>query len=158
DATGQIESPVQMVPTFDGLSHYVMRLVENPADNATAWSKLPKLDGMTRLGRPKPQSILLAQSPKGDPILVGQIHYGAGRTLAFAGDTTWRWRRTEEGVRAHNRFWRQLVLWLAKRDESEGNVLILPDMRRLPVGGKLGFAVKLRGKGGVEIPEKDAQF
>jgi uncharacterized membrane protein len=158
DATGQIETPVQMLPTLEGERHYITRLAENPADNARVWDKLPKLDGMTRLSRPKPQSIVLAQSTSGEPILVGQIHYGAGRTLAFAGDTTWRWRRTEEGVRAHNRFWRQLVLWLAKREESEGNVIILPDTRRLPAGGKLGFAVKLRGKSGVEIPEKDARF
>jgi uncharacterized membrane protein len=158
NAVGQIERAVPMMPTLDGLRHYVMRLAENTRDNEAAWSKLPKLDGMTRLGRARPQSFTLAQSPSGDPILVGQIHFGAGRTLAFAGDTTWRWRGSEEGVRAHTRFWRQLVLWLAKRDEAEGNVLILPDTRRLPAGGKLGFAVKLRGKGGVEIPEKNAHF
>jgi hypothetical protein len=34
----------------------------------------------------------------------------------------------------------------------------LPDTRRLPAGGKLGFTVKLRGKGGVEVPEQDAHF
>src|SRR5262249_11556723 len=59
---------------------------------------------------------------------------------------------------AHARFWQQLVLWLAKRDEADGNVVVVPDTRRLAVGGKLGFSVKLRGKGGVEIPEKDAHF
>src|SRR5207253_10509270 len=46
----------------------------------------------------------------------------------------------------------------AKRDEADGNVLVIPDTRRLPAGGKLGFTVKLRGKGGVDIPEKDARF
>jgi uncharacterized membrane protein len=158
NATDQINSPVQMVPTFEGLQHYVMRLAENEKNNASLWNKLPKLDGMTRLGRPKPQSFVLAKSGSGDPILVGQIHFGSGRTLAFAGDTTWRWRHNEEGARAHSRFWHQLVLWLAKRDETEGNVSILPDSRRLPAGGKLGFAVKLRGKSGVEIPDKDTHF
>jgi uncharacterized membrane protein len=157
DASGQIEGAVQMVPTFNGLRHYVMRLAENQRDNEAVWAKLPKLDGMTHLGRPKPQSFVLARSAD-EPILVGQLQYGAGRTLAFAGDTTWRWCSTPEGLRAHNQFWRRLVLWLAKRDEAEGNVVIMPDTRRLAAGGKLSFAVKLRGKGGVEIPEKDAHF
>jgi uncharacterized membrane protein len=157
DAHGQIDGAAQMVPTADGLRHYVLRLAENEADNATLWSKLTKLDGMTRMGQPKVQAQVLARSKTGEPILVSEPH-GAGRTLAFAGDTTWRWRRSEQGVRAHNRFWRQVVFWLAKRDEAEGNVLLLPDTRRLPAGGKLNFGVKLRGKGGVDIPASDANF
>jgi uncharacterized membrane protein len=161
DATGQVDTPVQMVPTYQGLRHYVLRLADNETDNSTLWSRLPKLDGMTRLGRVKPGAIVLARSDtgdKGDPVLVGQMFFGNGRTLAFAGDTTWKWHRSEEGVGAHARFWRQIVLWLAKRDEADGNLLVLPDTRRLPAGGKLGFGVRLRGKGGVDIPEKDAHF
>jgi uncharacterized membrane protein len=153
-----VDSPVQMVPTEQGLKHYVMRLAERDADNAALWNSLPKLDGVSKLGKPRPAAITLAESSAGEPLLVGLLHYGNGRTLAFAGDSTWRWRRTPEGVRAHSRFWRQAVLWLAKRDEAEGNVLVIPETRRLPAGGKLGFKVKLRGKGGVEIPEKDAHF
>src|SRR5439155_425674 len=151
DATGQVDTPVQMVPTYQGLRHYVLRLADNETDNATLWSRLPKLDGMTRLGKVKPGAIVLARSGTGDrgePVLVGET-FGNGRTLAFEGDTTWRWWRSEEGVRAHERFWRQLVLWLAKRDEADGNLLVLPDTRRLAAGGKLGFGVRLRGKGGV---------
>jgi uncharacterized membrane protein len=161
DATGQIDTPVPMVPTYQGLRHYVMRLADNEADNAALWSRLPKLDGMTRLGTVKPGAIVLARSDTGDkadPVLVGQMFFGNGRTLAFAGDTTWRWCRSEEGLHAHARFWQQVVLWLAKRDEADGNLLVLPDTRRLPAGGKLGFGLRLRGKGGVDIPEKDAHF
>jgi uncharacterized membrane protein len=161
DATGQVGTPVQMLPTYQGIRHYVLRLADNEGDSATLWSRLPKLDGMTRLGRVKPGAIVLARSDtgeKGDPVLVGQMFFGNGRTLAFAGDTTWRWCRSPEGMRAHTRFWQQVVLWLAKRDEADGNLLVLPDTRRLPAGGKLGFGLRLRGKGGVDIPEKDAHF
>src|SRR5262249_25962852 len=42
------------------------------------------------------------------------------------------------------------------QDEAEGSVWVKPDTRRLPAGGKLGFSVGLRGKGGVEI--KDGRF
>ena len=152
---------MRLMPTYQGLRHYVLRLADGEMDNAALWNRLPKLDGMTRLGKPKPGAIVLARADaaeKGDPVLVGQTAFGNGRTLAFAGDTTWRWCRSEEGIRAHTRFWQQIVLWLAKRDEADGNLLILPDTRRLPAGAKLGFAVRLRGKGGVDIPEQDAHF
>jgi uncharacterized membrane protein len=166
---GQVDGDIQMVPTFDGLRHYILRLADNPIDNQTLWgldangnpsgkSKLPPLSGMTRLGGPKLGAIVLARTQNKEPLLVGEPSHGLGRTLAFGADTTWRWRRTPEGARAHARFWQQVVFWLAKRDEAGGNVLVLPDTRRLPAGSKLGFTVKLRGQGGVEIPPKDARF
>jgi uncharacterized membrane protein len=155
DATGQLEEPVQMVPTPEGYRHYVLRLADRDADNPVAWSRLPKLEGMTRLGQPKTGATVLAATDKGQPLLVAH-KYGEGRVLAFGADTTWMWRRNAEGIDAHARFWKQLVLWLAKQEEAEGNVWVKPDARRLPAGGKLGFSVGLRGKGGVEL--KDAQF
>ena len=157
ETRGQVDGQVRMVPTPDGLRHYVMRLAENDADNQRLWNGLPKLDGMTQLGKEKPGALVLAKSDKNESLLVGQI-VGNGRTLAFGGDTTWRWCRSLEGIKLHHRFWQQAIFWLAKRDEAEGNLLVLPDTRRLPAGGKLGFGVKLRGKGGIEIPEKDARF
>ena len=61
--------------------------------------------------------------PQRHPLLVaGQS--GDGRVLAFAGDSTWRWQMGGFGE-AHRRFWRQGVLWLAKKDEqTEGRVWI----------------------------------
>jgi uncharacterized membrane protein len=158
DVSGQEDRPVSMLPTPEGLQHYVMRLADQQAENQRIWNKLPPLEGMVKLGQPKPGAVVLARSASGAPVLVGLLHVGNGRSLAFAGDTTWLWRRTTEGVRAQVRFWQQAVLWLAKRDEADGNVLVLPDTRRLPVGNRLGLSVKLRGKGGVEIPEPEAHF
>src|SRR5262249_28727239 len=85
NATGQVDQPVQMVPTPDGLHHYIIRLADKDADNAALWAKLPKLEGMTKLGDPKPAAIILARSARGEPVLVGQMQFGNGRTLAFAG-------------------------------------------------------------------------
>lgn len=112
---------------------------------------------MTRLGKPKDaeKAIIYARSNLGEPLLVGQ-DYGAGRVLAFGGDTTHRWTRDPEGLYAHSRFWKQLVLWLARQEESEGNAFVKLDTRRLASGSQVGFTVGLRGKGGVEIP--DARF
>jgi uncharacterized membrane protein len=154
DVTGQVEEPVQMVPAAESLRHYVLRLADSPGENKALWDKLPKLNGMTRLGRKKDGATVLAQSEKGALVLAGH-QFGEGRTLAFAGDTTHRWWRPEFQA-AGFRFWKQVVLWLAKQEEAEGNVWVKPDARRLAAGGKLAFGVGLRGKGGVEI--KDARF
>jgi uncharacterized membrane protein len=156
DQHGQIEHRVRMEPTFDGLQHYVMRLADKADENKGLWRKLPELDAITRLGTPKLGSILLAESSEHEPVLVGQTNYGAGRTLAFAGDTTWRWHGPKT-LKQHHRFWRQVVFWLAKRDKTDGNVQITPRARRIAAGDKLDFGVKLRGKGGMEI-DKDAHF
>ncbi len=154
DAAGQVEQPVQMVPTIEGLRHFVLRLADNETDNKALWDKLPKLNGMTKLGSKKDSATVLAQSETAAPMLVGQ-QFGQGRVLAFAGDTTYRWWRPEFQT-AGFRFWKQLVLWLARQEEAEGSAWVKPDLRRLAAGNKLGFSVGLRGKGGVEI--KDARF
>jgi uncharacterized membrane protein len=158
NATGQAEDLWAMKPTRAGLSHYLMRLMDDPKANETLWSKLPKLDGMTKLGIEKGGATVLAvRADTGEPVLVSE-DYGEGRTLAFAGDTTYRWQRlgqprSMEGVEAHAHFWKQVVFWLAKRDKAEGNAWVKPDARRVPAGSKLGFSVGLRGKGGIEAPE-----
>ena len=155
---GQVDEPVKMEPTEPGLGRYVMRLTEKLEDNRALWKELPELNGMTRLGRKKAGALTLAvRAGTQEPILVSE-DYGKGRTLAFAGDTTWRWQllgqpKSSKGVEAHARFWRQVVLWLAHREEAEGTVWVKPDRRRLDAGEKLGFSIGLRGKGGVEAQE-----
>jgi hypothetical protein len=74
------------------------------------------------------------------PLLIaGQS--GDGRVLAFAGDATWRWPMLGFGD-AHRRFWRQCVLWLAKKDEqTEGRVWIRLAGRRAMRGTRVDFAV-----------------
>jgi uncharacterized membrane protein len=158
DADSQVDSPIKMEPTDAGFGRYLMRLNEKPELNRALWQKLPELNGMTRLGTKKGEALVLAvQSGTTEPVLVS-MDIGKGRTLAFAGDTTWRWEilgqpKSTEGLEAHARFWKQVVLWLAHQDEAEGNVWIKPDRRRLDAGEKLGFTVGLRGKGGVEASE-----
>ena len=77
-----------------------------------------------------------------DYVVVWTNQYGKGRVLAFAGDTTYRWRtlglpEKQTGVEAHARFWKQTMLWLARQEEGEGFVWVKPDLRRLPAGSGL---------------------
>jgi uncharacterized membrane protein len=153
----QVGRPVKMVPTRDGLDHYVMRLSDKADGDKELWNRLPGLNGYTRLGVPKEGNArILAKEGNGPDVLLVAQDYGNGRTMAFAGDTTWMWKRDEEGVQAHARFWKQVVLWLAKQEQAEGNVWVKPEVRRLAAGNKLGFTTGVRGKGGIDL--KDAEF
>jgi hypothetical protein len=164
---GQEESTVRMVPTAAGLrlAPYLFRLDDNK-DLKAAWEKLTRLAGMTLLSLPKPrrgiETVLATTEDPNVPLLIMQNYArpgkggkgakgsAAARVLAFGGDTTHRWDEDgkEESVRLHHRFWRQMVVWLARQEDAEGNVWVKPDVRRLPVRNDLGFAVGLRGKGG----------
>jgi uncharacterized membrane protein len=156
NAPGQSEQEWRLQPTEAGLAHYIMRQEDQLEANRAFWDKLPRLSGWTHLGAPKPGATVLAvrDGTEQQPMLVSQ-QFGQGRALAFAGDTTWLWEKygqpdSSVGVDAHARFWKQIVFWLAKRDQAEGAAWVKPDSRRVPAGGKLGFTIGLRGRGGVD--------
>jgi uncharacterized membrane protein len=150
---GQIDETVKVRPTDAGVNKfaYLMRL-DGGKDLKAPWEELKELEGVARLGRPtKLATVLATDAKRTDVAVLVTADYGNGRTLAFAGDTTHRWVRSPETARMHDRFWRQLVIWLAKQEEAEGNVWVKPDIRRLPVGAELGFSVGVRSKGGVDL-------
>ncbi|MFM7846818.1 MAG: glutamine amidotransferase [Planctomycetota bacterium] len=122
--------PLVIRPTRE---HPTTRLAPGP-DNATRWATLPPLDGANKFMEVKDAAgvQVLLETTGGAPLLVSG-EYGAGRVLAFAGDSTWRW--SMRGYAAdHKRFWRQVILWLARRDENERNEvwLKLPQRRFVP--------------------------
>jgi uncharacterized membrane protein len=162
----QSDERISFVPTREGLNNFVLRLSANPKESEQLWARLNDpsnrclLDGYTRLGRVKRGAVVLARAKDrdtGPPLLVQQT-YGHGRTAALAVDTTWRWHRlglpkSTEGQELHARFWKQLVIFLAQQEDQGGAVWVKPDVRRLAAGGKVSFAVGLRGKTGIDLPE-----
>lgn len=130
-----ILQPVRMRPTQLGQMHFSLRLGNTAAQSAAKWAQLPPLDGANRL-REKRTARVLAATEDNEPLLVAQ-DFGEGRVLAFAGDSTWRWWM--RGFQAeHKRFWRQIILWLAKKDQStEGNVWIKLAQRRFAPGQRV---------------------
>jgi hypothetical protein len=153
DVQGQSENETQMFPNPDGVSEfkYFMQLADKKDDDARAWKNLHDLKGTTLLGTPKRGvGKIVAVTTTKKPLLVAG-KYGEGRTLAFGGDTTHLWIRNPETKQMHHQFWRRLVIWLARQDEMEGSVRVIPDTRRLPLHNDLGFRVQMRSKGNVPI-------
>jgi len=132
--------PVRMTPTPVGLRHFAMTLSASPSENERLWQSLPPLDGANRWSGIKPGSIVLAEDERGGPLLVAQF-FGQGRVIAFAGDSTWRW--CLHGFEtAHKRFWRQITLWLARKEDTQQNPVWLHlAQRQVPLGERLFFEV-----------------
>ena len=146
----QVPGPLKIVPTKPlGERHYLMGVANGQRDQA--WAKLPALEGANRLGEPKPGVQVLAAAPAGQPLLV--VSEAGGRVMAFAGDTTWRWWM-EGFAPQHKRFWRQVILWLARKDElTDGNVWVKLDERRFNRGGRVEFTAGARSPQGEPLTE-----
>lgn len=137
-----LSGPLRMVPVTRGNQlHPILRLGSEKQPKFD-WSKLPALDGANRFehNRIKPAAQVLLETAGANPrpLLVTSA-WGDGRTLAFAGDSTWRWSMEDFGD-AHRRFWRQMMMWLAKKDDTAGQaVWVRLDARRYQRGSRVDF-------------------
>lgn len=147
----QIEGPLTALPKG---SHSITRIASG-AENEAAWKKLPQLEGANLFEAVRDRARILLATPDEKPLLVAS-EYGSGRVLAFAGDSTRRWEM--HGFRdAHRRFWRQVILWLVRREDlSQNDVWLKLDLTRLTPGGKLTFSTGARGAEGDALT--DASF
>ncbi|MCA9264130.1 MAG: hypothetical protein KDA60_09800 [Planctomycetales bacterium] len=137
---------ILMRPTTE---HFLTRLAGRNENTAT-WQHLPPLRGANRFSNVKDRAIVLAEGNDQQPLLIaGQ--YGNGRVLAFAGDSTFRWVRY--GFEAeHKRFWRQVVLWLARKENlSQRNVHVRMERRRYLAGARAEFSMEAHNETGDRI-------
>ena len=147
-----LQGPLRMVPDqrFGNVS--ILRLGASEQDTRAAWESLPPLEGASRIGRLTPSAKALAGTADGQPLLVAR-EYGAGRVLAFAADSTWRWVMQGAGEQ-HRRFWRQMVLWLAKQDDAEQDALwVRLAQRRISPGTPLEFDAGLTKPDGSAVAD-----
>jgi len=129
---GDLNSPQERSPfvpklTPEGLTHPAMEGLAEWFDpgNRDEKRKLPPLRGNVVVNRPKAgASVLLVHAerpgPDGSPQIVLAVQrYGEGRSAAFTADTTYLWYLPLRGMgqdSPYNRFWGQLVRWLAGED------------------------------------------
>lgn len=132
---------------------FLLSLAEGEAPSAEAWGRLPALDGAVGLGAPKPAAATLLEANDGAPVLVGQ-QFGRGRAAALAADSTWRWTLADEhGLEWHRRFWRQLVLWIARQDQrGQRDFWVALDRFQFAPGETVDAAAYLIGAGDRFVP------
>ena len=146
-----IAGDVQIVPVGDSS---ITHLAPDDEANQSKWATLKPMDGANKLDKLKDQANVIATSKNGDAILV-QSNYVAGRVLASAVDSTYRWWRYGQAD-VHKRFWRQCVLWLARRDKQEANsVFIQLPQRRYMAGTRVQFLTGVTDDVGDPIPNAD---
>ncbi len=152
---GQIVGKVRMLPTTLGLQQYVMQ-IDVPEKNRARWQSLPPLAGANKL---KPLHELVqvwAETEDGSPILLATDR-GRARTAAFAGDSTWLWYQHGQSD-AHQRFWRQLLLWLARKDaDNDQTVWARVEPRNFVPGANVGVTFGSRGADGAPIDDAEYQ-
>jgi hypothetical protein len=90
---------------------------------------------------------VLLESPSKAPLLVSG-EYGSGRVLAFAGGSTYLWPMHGHELE-HKRFWRQVVLWLVRREDVQRDeVWIKLNQRRFNLAGRVEATFGARNTGG----------
>lgn len=150
----QLTGRITMVPTNLGLRRYVMQL-DTPEKNKARWQALAPLNGATRL-KPKNELVeVWAESTDGAPLLCA-AEVGRARVAAFAGDTTLQWKLHDQ-EEAHQRFWRQLILWLARKDaDNDQAIWGRVEPRNYAPGAPVQIQFGARGADG--LPVTDAEF
>lgn len=100
-------------------AHPLLRLHTEPDANQAIWEALPGAWWYLPVLREKPLATVLMRhggrthaTRHGQPVLLATQPFGAGRTALLAFENTWRWRST--GQRYFDRFWIQLVRYLAQ--------------------------------------------
>jgi uncharacterized membrane protein len=151
-----LPGPVQMQPTPRSLQHFALALAAGVNENKAAWAKLPPLEGANKFEKIKRDAVILAEAngKEDQPILVSQ-EFGRGRVIAFAGDSTWRW--VMHGFEAsHKRFWRQIVLWLARKDQmNQGNVWLRLENTRYFPGNRVEFTAGAQTPQNEPVPDAE---
>ena len=145
-----LKGPLRMLPVR---SHPVTTLASG-AENDSMWRRLPPLKGANKFVGIKDAAgvNVLCETEDGQPLLVvGE--YGGGRVLAMAADSTWRWWMQGHQP-MHKRFWRQAVLWLARRDDSEENdVWVGLQRHRFNPGASVSFTAGANTASGETIDD-----
>ena len=153
DPSQQIKQKIQMLPTPEGESHFLMVL--DPTANEQAWRSLPPMSGANKLV-PRTGAVgILAESAEGAPLLLA-TDVGRSRVAALAVDETWSWHLHGRGE-AHQKFWQQMLLWLAhKEQEGDQPLWVKVDPRNFSPGAKVPIQMGLRDE--KKQPVENAEF
>jgi len=162
--SGRLVSEASFQPklTSQGRVHPITQLLGNRVENEALWRRLSALDGINLNRGLAPGSAALLVHPdkkaqgRAMPVLAVR-EVGKGRTLAFMGDSSWRWVMAEaalgHGNQAYLRFWKNAMRWLV-RDPIGQPVQISVGRENYLLGEEVRIRVQTRDVG--FDPVKDA--
>ena len=142
----QLTAAGQVHPIFTGITGFFPGTDGRRPDSTFA--KLPPLSGCVRVLRAKPSANTLAIDPdtsnvNGPLVVLAAERFGAGRSVAFTADTTWKWYLPMRSMREQSpyfRFWGQLVRWAAgveaKTKAGGGNAVLRVSRNHTRIGEK----------------------
>ncbi|MBC8236590.1 hypothetical protein H8E77_44155, partial [bacterium] len=102
--------------TPEGKNEPMLSLNTDTAKNNTRWRAMPTLKSYSPVKRAKPGATVLAIHPDdknefGRRILIAIQNYGAGKSMVFTPNSSWRWHMLGDDD-SHEKFWRQVAKWL----------------------------------------------
>jgi len=142
-----------------GWQHPIMQVGDSSEETMRAWTtNFPGFGGTNNIKRAKPGAITLANSvyargPAGAMsfLLFSVQDIGAGRTMAFASDTTaaWGdrfetiWGPENKGNKYYKRFWNNALRWLAsgKVAEKSANLQLVLSSPQIMQGNKVEITI-----------------
>jgi hypothetical protein len=133
----------------------VLALGGESGGGVDVWSKLQTPRRITVVREAGGAEVLMAaKGPAGEVPFMVTRRFGAGRVMHLASDETWRWRYEVGGVH-HDRFWNQLVGWVAEPPfvANGKNVAIDSDRPVYRPGDTAYFRVKLTDDAGRPVLE-----
>jgi hypothetical protein len=171
-----------VVPDPRAQDAYLTKLGNTADESLQLWDRLnapgrksARFTSLNRVGKPKPGATVYLWAKESDavgdlkrpapgdmqfPLLVGtQLGTESkGRVLVMAAQNTYIWEylgqpKSSDGKLLFSRFWRQMVLWLAKQDEEDAAAWVRPEFPRLAVGAKQNLRFGLRGPNGAAVTD-----
>jgi uncharacterized membrane protein len=145
-------------PIFEGIADYFSG--PGGVKPKQGLAPLPELLGCVAVASAKPGAAVLAVHPTrsnaGGPLVVLAVQqFGAGRSAAFTPDTTWQWYLPLRSLGAdspYNRFWGQMVRWLAnvqtKSRTANPSVLLRVDHSYMQIGQRVHIVCRVQDGGG----------
>lgn len=162
--TGEAMDPASFSPrlTESGARHPLTQLVGDPAENARTWAGLSPLDGINLSRGASPGAAVLlehptAKAPGGGALPVLAVgEFGAGRSMALMGDSSWRWSFAEAGEgrgnQAYLRFWKNAMRWLIG-DPEDQPVAVEANRENYQVGEEVRVTARVRSVSFAPIPD-----
>jgi uncharacterized membrane protein len=162
DAGGAAPDRTDFVPqlTQDGLTHPLLDGLKDwfiSPDGTQPANALTPLRGTIAIGAAKAGAQILLIRPGGRAeIVLAAQRYGAGRSAAFAADTTYLWNLADpqdNPETVYDRFWGQLIRWLAGSDvrnrQTGPGVVALLDKSAYQFGQPVRVRAMVRADHGV---------